>query len=141
MKLNKAYRRWIASVLAAVLVCLQLITAAYACPFPQAALSLQASAEHVQMADMPGCQGMIAPDEQQPQLCKAHCDRDKQSVNTVPAVDPVVSPSVDVLVTRLAGWSDAVVARPLQLPAVIDAHSRPPDGAPAVYLRLQVLRN
>jgi hypothetical protein len=133
MKLNKVYRRWIASVLAAVMVCLQLATAAYACP------GLGVSPPEQPMMDMPDCHGMTQLDDQHPQLCKAHCDGDKQSVNTAPAVELVAMPQLDALATRLTGWE--LAAQPASLPAVIEAHSRPPDGTPAVYLTLQVLRN
>ena len=63
MMLNKTYRRWIASLLAAVLVCLQLSTAAYACPVP--------SMPMVSMAGMADCDQMSGMDTEQPQLCKA----------------------------------------------------------------------
>lgn len=132
MKLNKVFRCWIASVLAAVLVCLQLATAAYACAAPPAATN-------VVMAAMPDCEGMSGMDPEQPQLCKAHCDRHKQTVNSAPAAD---LPSVAMLAwlhSRVVLWMPAPTAD--LLPAVIAAHAGPPDGSPPVYLALQVLRN
>lgn len=130
--LNKAYRRWIASMLAMVLVCLQLSTAAYACP-------ALASSSPSPMAGMAGCEQMSAMDTEQPQLCKAHCDRDKQTVNNAPAPDLTPIVILDPMLTRLALWLPPEAAE--ALPAVISAHTGPPDGAPPVYLALQVLRN
>lgn len=133
MRLNKVYRRWIASLLAAVLLCLQMATAAYACAVPQAMAAVLA------MAAMPDCEDMSGTDPDQPQLCKAHCDRDKQTVNNAPSPD--VSPAfvLDRLLTRLTLWLPAQTAK--ALPALVAAHTDPPDGSPPVYLTLQVLRN
>lgn len=136
MSLKKAYRRWIASLLAFALVCTQLLTATYACPVTEAS-ELTSTAT---MAGMPDCDQMSGMDLDQPQLCKAHCDRDGQTVNNAPA--PGVAACtvlLDRLLSRVALWvsPDAVAA----LPAVITAHTGPPDGGPPVYLALQVLRN
>ena len=136
MTLRKAYRRWTASLLAFALVCTQLLTAAYACPVPAASVPGSATL----MAGMADCDQMSGMDMEQPQLCKAHCDRDKQTVNNAPAND--LSPAaiiLDRLLTRLALWVSPDAAE--ALPAVITAHTGPPDGAPPVYLALQVLRN
>lgn len=132
MSLNKIRRRWLASMLAAVMVCLQLATAAYACITPPQPMAMA-------MADMPDCASMSAMDQQQPQLCKAHCDRDKQSVNTTPAADLVAAPAIDWLASRLAVWMP--IAEADGLPAVIAAHTGPPDGSLPVYLAFLVLRN
>jgi hypothetical protein len=132
MSLSTVPRRWIASLLAVVLVCLQLATAAYACPAPQA------TAHAAAMAAMPDCESMSSMDSEQPQLCKAHCERDKQSVNNVPVVDVAPAPTVDWLFTRAVFQLPAEDAE--TLPAVLAAHTGPPAGAPPVYLALQVLR-
>ncbi len=132
MKLNKVSRRWIASMLAAVLVCLQLATAAYACAAPQAA-------HEMAMAGMPDCEAMSALDAEQPQLCKAHCDRDKQTLHNVPAPDLPSGLVLDWLLTRGALWLSVQDAE--MLPAVLAAHTGRPAGAPPVYLAFQVLRN
>ncbi|MCW7541443.1 hypothetical protein OOT46_26905 [Aquabacterium sp. A7-Y] len=132
MKLNKVTRRWVATLLAAVLVCLQLVTAAYACMGTP-------SSEVLAMADMPDCEGMSAEDTQQPQWCKAHCDRDKQTVNSAPVVDALAPPVLDWLITRLL-----LVVPTLDgeaLPATVAAHTGPPDGSPPPYLAFLVLRN
>ena len=92
------------------------------------------------MAGMPDCDQMSGMDVEQPQLCKAHCDRDRQTVNNAPTPDLLPSAVIlDRLFTRLALWVSLEAAA--ALPAVITAHTGPPDGAPPVYLALRVLRN
>ncbi|WP_056655045.1 hypothetical protein [Rhizobacter sp. Root1221] len=132
MSLNKVYRRWIASMLATVMVCLQLATAAYACVQPTQPMVMA-------MAEMPDCANMSEMDKQQPQLCKAHCDRDKQSVNTAPGVVLVAAPVVDWLASRMIAWVPVTPAD--ALPAVFAAHTDPPVGSAPVYLTFLVLRN
>jgi hypothetical protein len=136
MALTKAPRRWIASLLAAVLVCLQLATAAYACASPG-----KPGPSMVAMPDMPDCPGMTELDDQSPLLCKAHCDRDKQSVNTAPLADPAPLLAIDWLLTRLIVSHPAAATEADALPAMMAAHTGPPHGAPPVYLALLVLRN
>lgn len=136
MLLHKTHRRWIASLLAAVLVCLQLATAAYACATPGTRAAAVAA-----MPDMPDCPGMTALDEQSPQLCKAHCDRDKQSVNTAPAADPSPAPALDWLLSRFVVSLPDAAAQANVLPAVMAAHTGPPQGALPVYLAYLVLRH
>ncbi|MDG0854435.1 hypothetical protein [Roseateles puraquae] len=140
MSLKKAYRRWIASMLALALVCMQLWTAAYACPVPATSGPMSTA----NMAGMTDCEQMSGMDVEQPQLCKAHCDRNKQTVNNAPASDLSQLPvaMLDRLLTRLALWQPSKAAEAAEaLPAVMTAHTGPPDGAPPVYLALQVLRN
>jgi hypothetical protein len=134
MFLDKASRRWIASVLALVLVCLPCWTAAYACPVATSPASA------VAMAGMTDCDQMSGLDTAQPQLCKAHCDRDRQTVNNAPAPDLSSHAAVvDELFTRLALWLPPEAAT--ELPAVMAAHAGPPGGSLPVYLALQVLRH
>ncbi|MGQ3053040.1 MAG: hypothetical protein ACT6S0_14765 [Roseateles sp.] len=132
MRLKKVSLRWIASMLATLLVFLQLATAAYACAAPQTAAGESA------MAAMSDCEAMASMDPEQPQLCKAHCDRDKQTVNNAPVPDVAPAALLDRLLSRLALWLPPGAAE--ALPAVVAAHTGPPDGAPPVYLALQVLR-
>lgn len=135
MSINRACRRWIASVLAVVLVCLQGWTVAYACPAP-------ATPGHpaVAMAGMADCAQMSGLDVEQPQLCKAHCDRDRQTVNNAPAPDLSSQAAVlDELSTRLALWLPPETAG--ELPAVMAVHALAARGSPPLYLALQVLRN
>lgn len=132
MRLSKTHRRWLASMLAAVMVCLQVATAAYACVTPAQPMVMV-------MATMPDCASMSEMDEQQPQLCKAHCDRDKQSVNTAPAADLVAALAIDWLASRLVVLTPITEAEGLS--AVIAAHTGPPAGSLPVYLTFLVLRN
>jgi hypothetical protein len=136
MALTKAPRRWIASLLAAVLVCLQLATAAYACATPG-----KPSQPVAAMSDMPDCPGMTALDDQSPPLCKAHCERDKQSVNTTPSLDLTPTLGVDWLLSRLLVSRPGAASGAQVLPAVRAAHTGPPPGAPPVYLAFLVLRH
>lgn len=135
-RLDRTHRRWIASLLVAVLVCLQLATAAYACATPG-----KPATAVVAMPDMPDCPGMTELDEQSPQLCKAHCDRDKQSVNTAPAADPAPGLAVDWRLSRLVVSLPEAAAQTHVLPAVMAAHTGPPQGAPPVYIAYLVLRH
>lgn len=133
MKPRPGTRRWIATLLAAVFLCLQMVTSAYACP--------AGSEAPAAMAAMPDCAGMAQPDPEKPQLCKAHCDQDKQSVNSLssPLPDSTAVLVVDWLLTRAAAALEVVDLAPL--PAVRAAHSTPPAGAPPAYLAFLVLRN
>ena len=135
MKLHSGTRRWLASLLAAVFLCLQFVTSAYACP-------RGGDTGSAAMAAMPDCAGMTEPlDPDQPQLCKAHCDQDKQSVNTLPAPIPDAAAvlAIDWLLSRAA--TALAVADVSPLPAVRTAHSAPPAGTPPAYLAFLVLRN
>lgn len=114
---------------------MQLATAVYACP--QIGKVQQ---DLAMAAAMPGCNGMPGQmDDDQPQLCKAHCDKDAQGTGS--AVLPDLQPN-PAAVTLLMG-----IVEPIQplLPATVSAGHpasglRPP-GAPPLYLSLLVLRN
>jgi hypothetical protein len=72
MRICKAHRRWIASILAVIVLATQLATAAYACPAP----GTQRPAEAQAMAGMPCAQMMVdaaAADPDRPALCFKHC--------------------------------------------------------------------
>ncbi|MEO3713673.1 hypothetical protein [Roseateles flavus] len=135
MQLAKRLRCWMGSGLSLALLFMQLATAAYACPQLAAASAAVAMA-----ARMPGCEGMGAGmDEDQPQLCKAHCEKDAQgrALSAVPDLQPNASAPA-----LLMG-----VVTPLQpaLPPLLQrmhagAPLRPP-GAPPLYLSLLILRN
>lgn len=135
MTLHSGTRRWLASLFALVFLCLQFATAAYACPTGN-------EAAPAAMAAMPDCAGMTESlDPEQPQLCKAHCDQDKQSVNTAPAPAPDAAAAlvIDWLLSRLA--TALAVTEGSPLPADRTAYSTPPAGSPPVYLAFLVLRN
>lgn len=135
MTITRRLRRWVsASVLMAMLF-MQLATAAYACP------QLEKARQHAAMVmAMPDCNGMPGlMDEQQPQLCKAHCDKDAQSTPLTTAPDLQPNPAA---VTLIMGIVQPVL--PL-LPASVRA-GQPPlahrsAGEPPLYLSLLVLRN
>ena len=138
MRLARTVRRWIASALVMVFVGLQLATAAYACA---AGTGTPGSNDWAQaMAAMPDCAEMEQSlDPGDPQLCKAHCDQNKQSVNSSPAAtDPAGAQVVDWLLSRL------LLQPPLAEPAPTGTKagpSGPPKGAPPAYLAYLVLRN
>lgn len=79
--------RWITSFLVAALLLMQFALAAYACPKLDSAAhaaSMQkagmAMGDAVGMPSMPDCHAMAGTmDEQDPQLCRAHCDGDSLS--------------------------------------------------------------
>ena len=117
--------RWIASVLVATLLLMQFALAAYACP---------------KLDSMPDCHAMAGTmDEQDPQLCRAHCDGDSLS-----------SPSLQGLDLQSLAAHAIWVA--YVLPVILDAerHIDPRAayaeldsraGAPPIYLTHQVFRN
>ena len=84
--------RWITSVLVAALLLMQFALAAYACPKLDSAAhaaSMQkagmAMEDAVGMPSMPDCHAMAGTmDEQDPQLCRAHCDGDSLSSPLAP---------------------------------------------------------
>jgi hypothetical protein len=75
MRTRTAHRRWIASILAMIVLATHLATAAYACP----ALRTQRPADAQAMAGMP-CERMMADaaaaDPDRPALCFKHCQDD-----------------------------------------------------------------
>ena len=87
--------RWIASVLVAALLLMQFALAAYACPkldsATHAALMQKAGMameDAVGMPSMPDCHAMAGTmDEQDPQLCRAHCDGDSLSSPSLQGLD------------------------------------------------------
>ena len=128
-------RRWLAAWLVLTLLFTQAATAAYSCPMwkPGAAA---VAAVVTDCADMGG----MSIDAAQPNLCKAHCDAGKQSLN--PALDLDFSHGV-VLLGRM-DWSYSPVSSSQPIARRIGARSGAPPGAqpglPALYLALQVLR-
>lgn len=135
MTITRRLRRWVCTSVLMAMLFMQLATAAYACPQLEKArqqLSMQLA--------MPGCDGMPgAMDEEQPQLCKAHCDKDAQG--TAAAAVPDLQPNPAAL-TLIVG-----VVQPLapQMPVGVRSGQAPPSarsgGEPPLYLSLLVLRN
>jgi hypothetical protein len=132
MRSHRVFKRWVFGGLMAVLLFMQLATAAYAC----------ASALHPEpeAAAMPGCDGIMARDMQaeQRQLCKAHCQQGEQVVGTPVAGDwtpwPVLLAVID--------WRHAALTElaPTRMHVGAPPGAKPP-GSPRVHLSLHVLRN
>jgi hypothetical protein len=113
-----------------VFLCMQLMTTAYACPALERAPAAEA---------MPGCESMASNtmDSEQPTLCKAHCDKNKQSST---ADTPSASLPMPALLAHGLGWRladdgrAAVIARPALT-------AGPPRGTPPLLITYLVLRN
>lgn len=115
----------------------QLATAAYACPqlAPAPADALAA------MAAMPDCDGNLpaSMDPDQPQLCKAHCEVGKTSVNSQVAVpDAPPALAVGAALVGIVDMNDAAQLAAHMPASVADG---PPVGSPPLYLSFLVLRN
>lgn len=133
--ITRRMRRWIAGGLLVAMLFMQVATAAYACPQLQKALQ-----DNEMMALMPGCEGMAGTmDQDQPQLCKAHCDRDAQSSGSTVAPDLQPNPAATTLLLGIVEPSEPNPL-PVHAPGHATALPRPP-GAPPLYLSLLVLRN
>ncbi len=129
MRALRRHRGWLSGWLIALVLFTQLATAAYACPQLSPA------------AAMPDCEGSMPTrmDPDQPQLCKAHCETGKTSVNSQVAA-PDAPPAMAVG-AALVGIVD--VAEAAQLAATMPASvaDGPPVGSPPLYLSFLVLRN
>lgn len=134
MTLLRTLRRRLSLALVLSLLLAQWAMAGYVCP------RAATSADGVATAAMPDCAGMsaVAMDPDQPQLCKAHCERGVQNVNATPQPEPATCFSV----VAVLDWRD-IAALPTQIRPMareIEAPA-PPPGAPPIYLVLRVLRD
>jgi hypothetical protein len=135
MRVHRTFRHWVSGGLVMLLLFMQLVTAAYACPADLQALHADAA-----MAAMPGCDGNMARDmdAEQPQLCKAHCQQGEQVVGAAPVGDWTPMP----LLLAVIDWRQAAHA---DLPRAHPWSGAPPGavlpGSPPIYLSLLVLRN
>jgi hypothetical protein len=111
---------------------MQLATATYACPRPGGA-GTDASAL------MPDCDAMSGPsmDGQQPNLCKAHCDKDKQRA----AADHSLFDGAAVAAGAPGPSWPTAVAEPGPWSATAARGSSPTRGAPPLFITFLVLRN
>ncbi len=135
MRLHRSLKRWLSCGLVALLLFMQLATAAYACPTELRALRAAAATE-----SMPGCDGNMARDmdADQPQLCKAHCQQGEQVVGATPVYDSTPLPLLLAVIDwRQAAQTDLPPARPRSGPPP----GAVPPGSPPIYLSLLVLRN
>ena len=113
--------------MATAFLCVQLATAAYACP------ALKTS-----QVSMPGCESMAGAmmDDALPTLCKLHCDKDKQSLaGDAPSAAPMLA-----MLSYGLGWRTAEHAAPAW-PASLRPDAGPPRGAPPLFITYLVLRN
>lgn len=136
MYLATRHRRYLASWLAALVLLVQLVTAAYACP--QA--SVQSELVDSEAMLMHDCDGDMhaAMDPDQPQLCRAHCEQDTATVT--PQASPELQASLAALPVLL--WVFPGLVEP---PSVVSRSRAPTQGPPRgslpLYLSLLSLRN
>ena len=135
MQMPRMFKRCVCGGVVVLLLFMQLVTAAYACP-----AELQALRNDAAMQAMPGCDGNMprGMDAEQPQLCKAHCQQGEQAVGALAANDWTPWP----LLLAVIDWRQAAL---VDLPHA-GPHAGPPPGAmppgsPPIYLSLLVLRN
>lgn len=137
MRALRRHRAWLSGWLIAVLLFTQLATAAYACPqLAPAPVDVAAG-----MAAMPDCDGSmaVAMDPDQPQLCKAHCEAGKTSVNSqVAAPDAPPAMAVGAALVGIVDVADAAQLAASMPASVADG---PPVGSLPLYLSFLVLRN
>lgn len=139
--------RWITSILVAAFLLMQFALAAYACPKLDSAAQMASMQKagifmekSVDMPSMPDCHAMAGTmDEQDPQLCRAHCDGGSLS-----------SPSLQDLdlqaLAACAIWVAYVLPVILDSESHIDRRAVYADldsraGTPPIYLTHQVFRN
>jgi len=131
MRLSRRFIRWLSGSMVVVLLAVQFATAAYACP-------KQALPDAGAAAAMPGCDGTMPMDAEQPLLCQAHCQQGTQTVHPTPVTDAPASP---VLLAVLDWTPTALLPVPPDArPSSLTQGAAPP-GSPPRYLSLQVLRN
>lgn len=131
MRLSRRLIRWLSGSMVVVLLAVQFATAAYACP-KQALPNASAAAA------MPGCDGTLPTDAEQPLLCQAHCQQGTQTVHPTPVTDAPASPVLlAVLDWTPTAWQPL---RPEARPSWFSPGASPP-GSPPRYLSLQILRN
>lgn len=137
MRALRRHRGWLCGWLIALVLFSQLATAAYACPQLAPAPADAVAA----MAAMPDCDGSMpaSMDPDQPQLCKAHCEVGKTSVNSqVTAPDAPPALAVGAALVGIVDGADAAQLAARMPASVADG---PPIGSPPLYLSLLVLRN
>lgn len=81
MPMTRASRRFVAKLLIAAMLFLQLAVAAYACPGFSQADDMSMSAAMAEEMPMEGC---TMGDQVQPNLCKQHCEQNSQALDQSP---------------------------------------------------------
>ncbi|MDD2180458.1 hypothetical protein OIN59_23735 [Acidovorax sp. D2M1] len=139
--------RWIASFLVAALLLMQFALAAYACPkldsaaheasMQQAGMAMEGV---VGMPSMPDCHAMAGTmDEQDPQLCRAHCDGDSLSSPSLQGLDlqAMAAHAIWVAYVLPVILDSERHIDPRAVYAELDSRA----GTPPIYLTHQVFRN
>jgi hypothetical protein len=137
MRALRRHRGWLSGWLITLVLFTQLATAAYACPQLSPAPDDAAAA----MVAMPDCDGSMptSMDPDQPQLCKAHCETGKTSVNSqLAALDAPPAMAVGAALVGVVDVADAAQLAATMPASVADG---PPVGSPPLYLSFLVLRN
>ena len=139
--------RWITSVLVAVMLLMQFALAAYACPKLDSAAhaaSMQKAGmvmeDAVGMPSMPDCHAMAGTmDEQDPQLCRAHCDGDSLSSPSLQGLDlqALAAHAIWVAYVLPVILDSERHIDPRAVYAELDSRA----GSPPIYLTHQVFRN
>ncbi len=137
---SRSARRWLGSALVVALLFMQFAVAAYVCSGLRAG---HAEMDMSAMADMTDCAGMSAQqmDPAQPQLCKAHCSHDDQSVQS--GLGQLAPDLAAALFVAIVDWRpQAMSARAGAMSMrTVRAPTGPPRGWPPLYLALHILRN
>jgi len=131
MRMRRSTRRTLSWLFAIAFAWLQLATSAYACPTPSG------TAEHLS-ASMPNCESMSVStiDSEQPNLCKAHCDNDKQRATADHGIEVPAVGALDHASIWRAASHDVPTPRPA---GPLD--TGPPTGTPPLFITFLVLRN
>ena len=139
--------RWIASVLIAALLLMQFALAVYACPKLDSTAhmaSMQKAGMDIEnavgMPSMPDCHAMAGTmDEQDPQLCRAHCDSDSLSSPSLQGLDlqAIAAHAIWVAYVLPVILDSDRHIDPRAVYAELDSRA----GSPPIYLTHQVFRN
>jgi hypothetical protein len=130
------HRRILAAWLAAALLLMQWVTAAYACPRLERPAGAVMPASEV----MPDCSGDMpgAMDPDQPQLCQLHCSPAGQSPSPWSGWDHPPGAAVLPVLLWVIPVLPALPSVAAQAASPVDG---PPRGAPPLYIALLTLRN
>jgi hypothetical protein len=130
--------RWLGGLLAAVLLFAQTAAVVYACE--RDLVRLTAPSDEAVVPDGDGCAEHAGdPAAEHALLCKAHCEADRQSVNSTGGV-PTLPPghALGIVLWQLPDPAEVAPS------AGFEQRTRPtglPSGFPPLYLSLLVLRN
>jgi hypothetical protein len=132
VSIRRAHRGPIAVCLILLLLFMQAVTSAYACPQRDLPVSPRTGME--------GCEGTAdrsAMDPQHPLLCLSDCERNAPASQTPSGIDLPAPALIQVAVAFLP----APVVDPPRLDTQAAARGQPPPGWPPLYLLNLILRN